>query len=117
MSGLTAKSEKATCRAPEERRETDEADESRMVARRKIEAMVVDCCVPDGNGAGGCILRSSIQHDDGSGDRVSGEWPAGFGGAGSELAFVHDGERPTGRGRENDGDDCAGWIREPQSHP
>jgi hypothetical protein len=41
------------------------------------------------------------QHDDGSGDGVSGERPAGDRDTGGELAIVYDGERSAGGGRHS----------------
>ena len=83
----------------------------------RLHGTVVDCGVPDGNGVGRGGPGTGDQHDDGSGDGVSGEWPAGYRDTGGELAIVYDGERPTGGGRQYDGDDCARWICERQSGP
>ena len=99
----------------EERRETDEADESQVVACRKIDWIVVDGGVPDGKCAGERCCGAGDQHDNGSGDGVSGERPAWYRNAGGELANFHDGERPVSCGRQDDGDDCAGWIRKRES--
>ena len=42
---------------------------------------------------GSVAQRAGGEHDDGSGDGVPGEWPAGRGNTGGELAGVYDGER------------------------
>jgi len=54
--------------------------------------------VPAGDGAGKCCGRAGGDHDDGPGNRVSGEWDAGCGDTELELADVHRGGRATGDG-------------------
>src|ERR1035438_8201708 len=76
---------------------------------------VVDCDGSDGHVAGECSPCAGGQHNNGSGDSVSGERSACHGNAGVELAIVHDGERPAGSSRQYDGDNSTGWICERES--
>jgi len=98
----------------EERRETNEAHETRVVVCRQIDC-IVDGCVLDGRGTGKRGPGAGSQHDDGSGNRVSGERSAWHRDAGGELAIVHYSKRSTDRGGQYDGGDYARWIFERES--
>ena len=67
------------------------------------------------DGVGQCGRRAGGEHDDCSGDGVSGERAGWLGDPVSELARVYDGEWPVGGCGQHDGDDCAGWIYQCES--
>jgi len=83
----------------EERRETNEAHESRVVVRRQMDGTVVDRVVSDGHKSRNCGPRGGNQHDDGPGDGVSGERSAWHRNTGGELAIFYNGERTVSGGR------------------
>jgi len=100
---------------PKKGRETDEAHESRVVARRQVDGIVVYGDWPDGGWLGTRSSGAIRDNDDGSGDGVSGKRSARLRDTGVELAIVYDGERPTCDGRQHDGYDSAGRIFERKS--
>ena len=77
-----------------EGRDRDEAHEGRVVARRRQMDGTGSACrsgsVPVGSGNRLLGQRPGCEHDDSSGNGVSGEWAGGHRNADVELAVVYD---------------------------
>src|ERR1035437_214041 len=99
----------------EERRDTDEAHEAQVVRRRQMDRALLARDGPDGDGFGSVGQCPVSQHDDGSGDGVSGQWATWLWNTECELAGVYNGEQPGGCSGPDIGGDCAGWFCECES--
>src|SRR5208282_3127992 len=84
----------------------------------------MDGILPDWDGTAGDGVwlfgqRTVSEHDDGSGDGVSGQWAAWLRNGERELAGIYNGEQPGGCSRADDGDHCTGRLCEyqPGSEP